>query len=46
MKRGLVDTEQPGGLYKDQVYLIGVVNILMARRFFDLRALYAGKIGL
>ena len=46
VKRGLIETEVHGGLYKDQVYLEGVVHILMSRRFFDLRALYAGKISL
>ena len=32
LKRGLMDTSEPGGLYKDQVYLEGAVMILSERR--------------
>ena len=28
VKRGLADTSQPGGLYKDQVYLEGAMELL------------------
>jgi len=28
LKRGMQDTSEPGGLYKDQVYLEGAVTVL------------------
>ncbi len=28
VKRGIIDTIEPGGLYKDQVYLEGAIQIL------------------
>ena len=31
VKRGMIDTSEPGGLYKDQVYLEGAINILRER---------------
>ena len=31
VKRGLINTEEPGGFYKDQVYLKGAVDILKNR---------------
>lgn len=34
-KRGLIDTAEPGGLYKDQVYLEGAVAILAERHTLD-----------
>ena len=43
-KRGLVDTSEPGGLYKDQVYLEGAIKILRERKSIDFVALYTGKI--
>lgn len=46
IKRGMTDTSLPGGLYKDQVYLEGAVNILRERHSIDFRSLYAGKISL
>lgn len=46
VKRGLEDTSQPGGCYKDQVYLSGAIKILKARWKIDFEELYAGKIAL
>ena len=46
VKRGLVDTSQKGGLYKDQVYLEGAVKILSHRRAINFTALLCGKISL
>eukprot|EP00929_Paragymnodinium_shiwhaense_P046135 TRINITY_DN2349_c0_g1_i1.p1 TRINITY_DN2349_c0_g1~~TRINITY_DN2349_c0_g1_i1.p1 ORF type:complete len:519 (+),score=47.29 TRINITY_DN2349_c0_g1_i1:322-1878(+) len=43
-KRGLIDTSQPGGFAKDQMYLIGAMEILEQRRKIDFNALYAGKL--
>ena len=31
VKRGIADTGEPGGLYKDQVYLEGAIQILRER---------------
>ena len=31
VKRGITDTKEVGGMYKDQVYLKGAVEILRAR---------------
>lgn len=46
VKRGLVDTSQKGGLYKDQVYLEGAVKILSNRKRLDFKGLLCGKISL
>ena len=46
VKRGLVDTSQKGGLYKDQVYLEGAVKILSQRHALNFKALLCGKISL
>ena len=46
VKRGLVNTEEPGGFYKDQVYLRGAMDILRNRKKFDVEDLYCGKIAL
>ena len=42
VKRGLVDTSIPGGMYKDQIYLIGVLRILKYRNQVDFLKLHAG----
>lgn len=42
----MVNTEEPGGLYKDQVYLEGVVQILRERKSIDFVSLYCGKLSL
>jgi len=44
VKRGLVDTSEVGGLYKDQVYLEGAVKILRNRKNIDFKKLMCGKI--
>jgi hypothetical protein len=46
VKRGVQDTSQPGGLYKDQVYLEGAIEILRARKTLDFAGLCCGKISL
>ena len=45
-KRGLEDTSQPGGCYKDQVYLPGAIKVLEARHSIDFFTLIAGKLSL
>jgi len=35
VKRGLADTSKPGGLYKDQVYLEGAMQLLQHRKEID-----------
>jgi hypothetical protein len=44
VKRGTESTTEPGGLFKDQVYLEGAVKILKNRNNIDFRLLYGGKI--
>ena len=44
VKRGIQNTEIPGGFYKDKVYLIGAVEILQNRNNIDFVELYCGKI--
>ena len=46
VKRGLTDTGELGGLYKDQVYLEGAVQILRDRRNIDFAGLYCGMLAL
>lgn len=46
VKRGIADTGEPGGLYKDQVYLEGAIQILRERQAIDFIALYCGKLSL
>ena len=46
VKRGLHDTSTLSGMYKDQVYLKGAVEILINRNNIDFVGLYAGKISL
>lgn len=46
VKRGLADTSQPGGLYKDQVYLEGAMELLKHRRNIDWKAFYSAKLNL
>lgn len=43
-KRGLLDTSQPGGFVKDQMYLKGAIKILEQRHRIDFDALYIGKL--
>ncbi len=44
VKRGVVNTERPGGLYKDQIYFEGAVKLLRRRKKTDFKSLYAGKL--
>jgi len=44
VKRGLTDTSQPGGFFKDQCYLKGAYTILRHRNIIDFKELYCGKI--
>ena len=44
VKRGVRDTGRKAGFYKDQVYLIGAVEVLRARDRIDFFKLYKGKI--
>jgi len=46
VKRGLHDTSVLSGMYKDQVYLKGAVEIIINRHNIDFVNLYAGKISL
>lgn len=46
VKRGLTDTSEPGGLYKDQVYLEGAVAVLRERKTLDFHGLCCGKISI
>lgn len=44
LKRGLIETSEPGGLYKDQCYLEGAVQFLQNRHTIDIMGLFCGKI--
>jgi hypothetical protein len=44
VKRGCTDTAQTGGMYKDQVYLRGAIEILKNRKKIDFVLLHSGKI--
>jgi hypothetical protein len=46
VKRGLTDTSQPGGLYKDQVYLEGALQLLEHRKDIDWHGFYSAKLNL
>ena len=46
VKRGLTDTSALSGMYKDQVYLKGAIEILVNRNNIDFVTLYAGKLSL
>ncbi len=46
VKRGLEDTSQRGGLYKDKAYFEGAVKILQKRKLIDMSCLFSGKISL
>jgi len=46
VKRGLTNTDSPGGMYKDQAYLEGAVSILRRRNEINFEDLYSGKIAL
>lgn len=44
VKRGLGNTEEIGGYYKDQSYLIGAILILKDRKNIDFRKIFYGKL--
>lgn len=46
VKRGLTDTSVPGGLYKDQVYLEGALQLLEKRKEIDWKGFYSAKLNL
>ena len=46
VKRGMTDTGEPGGLYKDQVYLEGEIMLLKERKTIDFIGLLCGKLSL
>jgi len=46
VKRGLLDTSQPGAFYMDQAYFQGAVEILMHLEEVDFGRLYGGQIAL
>ena len=46
VKRGLADTSQPGGLYKDQVYLTGALKLLELRNEVDWQMFYSAKLNI
>lgn len=46
VKRGLADTSQPGGLYKDQVYLEGALKLLEHRKEVDWQEFYSAKLNI
>ena len=46
LKRGLIQTSEPGGLYKDQCYLEGAVEFLQNRNSLDIIGLFTGKISI
>ena len=45
VKRGIGSTEDRGGFYKDQNYLIGAVEVLRKRKTIDFEKIYYGKLG-
>lgn len=42
----MADTSKPGGLYKDQVYLEGAMELLEKRRQIDWKGFYSAKFNL
>jgi len=46
IKRGMIDTSQPGAFYKDQAYFKGAVEILRHLDEVDFGRLYGGQIAL
>ena len=46
VKRGLINTSESGGFYKDQVYLKGAIAILRNRKLINFEGLYCGKLSL
>lgn len=46
VKRGISNTSSPGGMFKDQSYFIGAINILKKRKEVNFQKMYSGKISL
>ena len=46
VKRGQRDTSRASGFYKDQVYLIGAIEILKSREQINFYDFYRGKLSL
>lgn len=44
VKRGLGNTEELGGYYKDQSYLVGAIELLRERKAVDFRKIFYGKL--
>lgn len=44
VKRGIADTSKPQGMYKDQIYFLGAVEILKNRKKLNFTNLHCGKI--
>lgn len=44
VKRGVADTSKPGGMYKDQIYFMGAINVLKNRHKINFTELHCGKI--
>ena len=44
VKRGIGNTEEKGGFYKDQNYLIGAIELLRDRNEIDFEKVYYGKL--
>ncbi len=46
VKRGLTNTGEKGGFFKDQCYLRGAVEILKNRHIINVEDLFLGKLAL
>lgn len=46
VKRGLQDTSIPGGMYKDQIYLVGAYSIMKNVNQINFKIMHSCKIGL
>lgn len=44
VKRGIGNTEEKGGFYKDQNYLVGSIELLKNRHTIDFEKIYYGKL--
>lgn len=42
----MVDTEEKGGMFKDQLYLQGAIEVLKKRKSINFMDLYCGKLNL
>lgn len=44
VKRGIGNTEEKGGFYKDQNYLVGAIEVLKNRNAIDFEKVYYGRL--